>query len=127
VKRWTFGAADGVPEPVAPYAHATEAGGLLCVTGQMPIDPSTGGLVAGAIVAQTDQVMVNLARVLELCDSGLEHVLHARAYLVSMELFVAFNGAYDRWFPHGLPARTCVAVDGLARGALVEVDLLVAR
>ncbi len=127
MRRWTFGAADGVPEPVAPYAHVTEASGLLCVTGQMPIDPSTGGLVPGGIDEQTDQVMVNLARVLELCGSRLEQVLHARAYLVSVELFAAFNGAYERWFLHGLPARTCVAVDGLALGALVEVDLLVAR
>ncbi|HEX3873724.1 MAG TPA: RidA family protein [Solirubrobacteraceae bacterium] len=112
---------------VAPYAHATEANGLVCVTGQMPIDPATGGLAAGGIAEQTDQVMRNLARVLELCESDLGRVLHARAYLVSMELFDSFNAAYEPWFPDGLPARTCVAVDGLAVGALVEVDLLVAR
>ncbi|HEY5197737.1 MAG TPA: RidA family protein [Solirubrobacteraceae bacterium] len=127
MKRWTFTAADGVPDPVAPYAHATEANGLLCVTGQMPIDPASGALALGGVAEQTDQVMRNLARVLELCDSDLGRVLHARAYLVSMELFDAFNAAYERWFPAGLPARTCVAVDGLAVGALVEVDLLVAR
>jgi reactive intermediate/imine deaminase len=128
MKRWTFTAADGVPDPVAPYVHATEANGLLSVTGQMPIDPRTGTLPAGGIAAQTDQVMRNLVRVLELCDSSLDRVLHARAYLVSMELFDAFNAAYEAWFPPGgLPARTCVAVHGLAVGALVEVDLLVAR
>jgi reactive intermediate/imine deaminase len=127
VRRFTFTRADGVPDPVAPYAHATAAGGLLCVTGQMPIDPDSGELVAGGIAAQTDQVMRNLERVLELCGSGLDRVLHARAYLTSMELFGAFNAAYERWFPtDGLPARTCVAVDGLAAGALVEIDLLVA-
>jgi reactive intermediate/imine deaminase len=127
MKRWTFSTADGVPEPVAPYAHATEARGVLCITGQMPIDPATGDLIAGGIAEQTDQVMRNLARVLELCDSDLAHVMHARAYITSMELFEPFNTVYEKWFPDGLPARTCVAVDGLAVGALVEVDLLAAR
>jgi 2-iminobutanoate/2-iminopropanoate deaminase len=127
MRRWTFTAADGVPEPVAPYAHAAEANGMLSVTGQMPIDPATGGLAPGGIAEQTDQVMRNLARVLELCGSDLGRVLHARAYLTSMDLFDPFNDAYVKWFPGGLPARTCVAVSGLAVGALVEVDLLVAR
>ena len=127
MRRWTFTAADGVPDPVAPYAHATEAGGLLCVTGQMPIDPASGAVVEGGVAEQTDQVMRNLGRVLELCGSGLDRVLHARAYLVSMESFDAFNAAYEKWFPAGLPARTCVGVDALAVGALVEIDLLVAR
>jgi 2-iminobutanoate/2-iminopropanoate deaminase len=53
--------------------------------------------------------------------------MHARAYIISMELFEPFNTAYQPWFPNGLPARTCMAVDGLAAAALVEVDLLVAR
>ncbi len=127
MKRWTFTAADGVPDPVAPYAHATEANGLLCVTGQMPIDPATGIVVPGGVAEQTDQVMRNLARVLELCGSDFGSVMHARAYLVSMTAFDAFNAAYEKWFPDGLPARTCVAAKGLALSALVEVDLLVAR
>jgi reactive intermediate/imine deaminase len=128
MRRWTFTPADGVPAAVAPYAHATAAGGLLCVTGQMPIDPASGALVAGGIGEQTDQVMRNLTRVLELCDSGWDRVLHARAYLTGMDLFAAFNAAYAPWFePGGLPARTCVAVSGLAVGALVEIDLLVAE
>jgi reactive intermediate/imine deaminase len=127
VARYTFGPDDGVPAPVAPYAHACAHGELLAVTGQMPIDPGTGRLVPGGIAEQTDQVMRNLGRVLELCGSGFERILHARAYLVSMDLYAEFNGAYERWFAPGtLPARTCVAVDGLAVGALVEVDLLAA-
>jgi 2-iminobutanoate/2-iminopropanoate deaminase len=128
VQRFTFGPEQGVPAPVAPYAHATARGGLLAVTGQMPIDPATGELVASGIAEQTDQVMRNLARILELCGAQLSDVMHARAYLVSMDLFAAFNVAYEAWFdPDTLPARTCVAVSGLAVGALVEVDLLVAH
>lgn len=127
MRRFTFTPADGVPEPVAPYAHATAAGGLLCVTGQMPVDASSGRIVGDDIAVQTDQVLRNLARVVELCGARLDQILHARAYLTSMELFAAFNAAYAAWFePGALPARTCVAVDGLALGALVEIDLLVA-
>jgi reactive intermediate/imine deaminase len=128
MRRWTFTPADGVPAAVAPYAHATAAGGLLCVTGQMPLDAASGALAPGGIAGQTDQVMRNLTRVLELCGSGWGRVMHARAYLTSMDLFAAFNAAYTQWFePDELPARTCVAVAGLAVGALVEIDLLVAH
>jgi reactive intermediate/imine deaminase len=126
VRRWTLSPADGVPAPIAPYAHATSACGVLCVTGQMPIDPATGRVVEGGIGAQTDQVMRNLCAVLDACDARLSDVLHARAYLLCMDDFAVFNAAYEPWFEGRTPARTCVAVSGLALGALVEVDLLVA-
>jgi reactive intermediate/imine deaminase len=123
---WTFTASAGVPEPVAPYSHAVAHAGLLHVTGQMPIDPASGELVPGGITEQTDQVMANLARVLELCDSSMDAVVSARGYLTSMDLYPGFNAAYERWFAPPLPARTCIAVTGLAVGALVEVDLVAA-
>jgi reactive intermediate/imine deaminase len=113
--------------PVAPYAHAVRVGSLWFVTGQLPIDPETDALVAGGITEQTDAVMRNLARVLELCGSTLANVVQARAYLTSMDLYAAFNDAYAAWFaPDGLPARTCIGVTGLALGALVEVDVVAA-
>jgi 2-iminobutanoate/2-iminopropanoate deaminase len=124
ITSWTFTAADGVPEPVAPYSHAVSHSGLLYVTGQMPLDPATGELAPGGIENQTDMVMANLKRVLELCGSSLAGVLQARGYLTSMELYPGFNAAYQRWFTAPLPARTCIAVTGLALGALVEVDLI---
>jgi 2-iminobutanoate/2-iminopropanoate deaminase len=124
IKSWNFTPADGVPHPVAPYSHAVSHGGLLYVTGQMPLDPATGELAAGGIEAQTDRVMANLKRVLELCGSSLSGVLQARGYLSSMDLYLGFNAAYERWFTAPLPARTCIAVTGLAVGALVEVDLI---
>jgi reactive intermediate/imine deaminase len=126
IRCWTFGPSDGVPEPVAPYSHATAYGDVLHVTGQMPIDPSTGELVPGGIGEQTDAVMRNLERVLSLCGSSLDHAISVRAYLTSFDEYAEFNAAYERWFNAPLPARTCIGVTGLALGALVEVDLIAA-
>ena len=123
---WTFGPADGVPPPVAPFAHATAAGETLYVTGQMPTDLD-GRLVAGGIAQQTDQVMRNLARVLELLGGALADVVQARAYLLDWDDYAAFNAVYETWFPGRLPSRTCVGVSGLAAGARVEVDLVAWR
>jgi reactive intermediate/imine deaminase len=128
IRAFTFTPADGVPPSVAPFAHATAAGPTLYVTGQMPTDLD-GTLIAGAIAEQTDQVMRNLARVLELCGAGelQRDVVAARAYLTNWDDYAVFNAAYERWFPDRLPSRTCVGVHGLAAGALVEIDLVAWR
>jgi len=123
---WTFGPDDGVPPPVGPFAHATAAGESLHVTGQMPTGLD-GELIAGGIIEQTDQVMRNLARVLELLGGGLSDVVQARAYLCDWDDYEAFNAAYAAWFGERLPSRTCVGVGGLAAGALVEVDVVAWR
>ena len=122
IRSWTFGPQDGVPPPVAPFAHATAAEQTLYVTGQMPTGLD-GQLVDGAIAEQTDRVLANLARVLELLGGTMADVLAARAYLLDWDDYAAFNAAYERWFPERLPTRTCVGVSGLAAGALVEVDV----
>lgn len=126
IDSWTFD--DGAPAPVAPYAHATAAGPLVFVTGQLPIDAETDAVVgADDVVAQTHQVMRNLVVVLERTGSSLDRVLMARAYLTDMGLYDAFNEAYATWFPGRLPSRTCVIVSGLARGCWVEIDLIALR
>src|SRR4051794_28094118 len=96
-RAWTFGPDDGVPAPVAPYSHAVRLGDQLHVTGQLPIDPMTGGLVVGGIEDQTDTVMRHLQTVLEPCGSSLDEVVQARAYLTSMDLYDGFNRAYAKW------------------------------
>jgi reactive intermediate/imine deaminase len=126
IRCWTFGPAEGVPEPVAPYSHAAAYGDLLHVTGQLPVDPATGGLVAGGIVEQTDAVMAHLDRVLRLCGGSLDAVVSTRAFLTSFDDYAEFNATYERWFSAPLPARTCIGVTGLALGALVEIDLVAA-
>jgi reactive intermediate/imine deaminase len=126
IRAWTFGAEDGVPPPIAPFAHATVAGETLHVTGQMPTDLE-GALIDGAIAEQTDQVLGNLARVLELLGGTFEDVVATRAYLTDWEDYATFNATYERWFTTRLPTRTCVGVSALAAGASVEIDLVAWR
>jgi reactive intermediate/imine deaminase len=123
---FTFGPEDGVPPPVAPFAHATAAGSTLYVTGQMPTGLD-GELVAGGIATQTDQVLENLAAVLARVGGTLSDAVMVRAYLLRWEDYPAFNAAYEPWFPERLPSRTCVGVSGLAAGARVEIDLVAWR
>ena len=118
------------PTPVAPFSHATAADGWLFVTGQMPTDPAddTAPLPDG-IEAQPRRVMDNLKLVLAGTGSGLEQVVFARVYLTRFESdYAPMNRVYQSYFaPDRLPARTCIGVTGLARGALVEIDLLARR
>jgi 2-iminobutanoate/2-iminopropanoate deaminase len=115
------------PKPVAPFSHATAADGWLFVTGQMPTDPDddSAPLPVG-IKAQTRRVIDNLKLVLAGIGSGLDRVVFARVYLTHFERdYAAMNAVYQSYFTPGhLPARTCIGVTGLARGALVEIDLL---
>jgi reactive intermediate/imine deaminase len=122
----TFSPGEGVPPSVAPFAHATIAGPTLFVTGQMPTGMD-GRLVSEDIGEQTDQVMRNLSRVLELAGGTLADVVQVRAYLMDWDEYSAFNAVYERWFPRRLPSRTCVGVSGLAAGSRVEIDLVAWR
>jgi reactive intermediate/imine deaminase len=128
IESWTFPPGLGVPRPAGSYAHATALGPTLYVTGQLPVDPSTERLVDGDITAQTDQVMTNLARVLDLAGSSLSLVVQARSFLRSADDFPAYDEAYRAWFPLRLPSRTTVVVSGFAiPDALVEIDLVAQR
>jgi reactive intermediate/imine deaminase len=117
----------GAPKPVAPFSHATAAAGWLFVTGQMPTDPDDdNAALPEGIEAQTRRVMDNLQLVLAGAGSGLDQVVFARAYLTDFQRdYAAMNCVYQSYFAAGrLPARTCIGVTGLARGALIEIDLL---
>ena len=120
----------GAPAPVAPFSHAAEVDGWVFLTGQMPTDPKDDAapLPAG-IEAQTRRVMDNLILVLNGVGLGLEHVVVARAFLTHFERdYTPMNEVYRSYFPKDrLPARTCVGVTALARGALVEIDFVARR
>jgi reactive intermediate/imine deaminase len=121
---------EGAPDPVAPFSHAVEVDGWVFVTGQMPFRgvSSTSAYPEG-IEAQTRQVMENLKRVLAGCGLGLEHVVAARVFLTRFEEdYERMNEVYASYFPPAKrPARTCVGVTALARGARVEIDFIARR
>ena len=120
----------GAPDPVAPFSHAVEADGWVFVTGQMPF---TGTAIdtpyPEGIEAQTRQVMANLQTVLQGCGLGLADVLSARIYLTHFDAdYAAMNAVYASYFPAGRrPARTCIGVTALAKGARVEIDMVARR
>ena len=120
----------GAPDPVAPFSHAVEADGWVFVTGQMPFaGTSIDEPYPEGIEAQTHQVMENLQTVLQGIGLTLANVLQVRVYLTRFEQdYAAMNAAYASWFPPGRrPARTCVGVSGLAKGALIEIDMVARR
>jgi 2-iminobutanoate/2-iminopropanoate deaminase len=120
----------GAPAPVAPFSHATAVDGWIFVTGQMPTDPADDNApLPEGIEAQTRRVIDNLQRVLDGVGSALDQVVFARVYLTRFERdYAAMNAVYRSYFaPARLPARTCIGVTALARGALVEIDLLARR
>src|SRR5580692_8007613 len=118
------------PKPVAPYSHVVEADGWLFVTGQLATDPDDDSLpLPEGIEAQTRKVMDNLKRALAGAGAGFEDVVCVRIFLTNFERdYAAFNQLYTEYFrPDRLPARTTVGVTHLARGGIVEVDLIARR
>jgi 2-iminobutanoate/2-iminopropanoate deaminase len=118
------------PKPVAPYSHAVEAGGFVFVTGQLATDPDDDELpVPEGIAAQTLKVMDNLNRVLTGIGMGLEHAVMIRIFLTNFERdYAPMNTIFSTYFSDGKrPARTTVGVTGLARGGIIEIDLIAAR
>ena len=118
------------PTHVAPFSHAVECDGWIQLTGQMPTDPDDDSRpLPEGIGAQTRRVMDNLVIVLGGLGLGLEHVLSVRVYITEFRRdYEAMNETYKSYFPPGrLPARTCIGVTGLARDALVEIDMVAKR
>lgn len=114
------------PAAIGPYSQAIEAGGLIFTSGQIPLDPDTGMLVPGGIEAQAKQAIENLRAVLEASGSGLDKVVKTTCFLSSMGDFAAFNEVYAQYFT-GKPARSCVEVSALPKGAAVEIEAVAVR
>jgi 2-iminobutanoate/2-iminopropanoate deaminase len=112
------------PAPIGPYSQAITAGNLIFASGQTPIDPQTGELIAGDIAEQTAQALRNLKAVVEAAGSSLDRVLKTTVYLADMNDFAAMNEAYGRFFPQEPPARTTIQAARLPRDARVEIELI---
>ena len=121
---------DEAPTHVAPFSHAVEVDGWIQLTGQMPTDPDDDSApLPEGVQAQTRRVMDNLIIVLEGLGLDLSHVLSCRVYLTEFARdYEVMNQTYRAYFAAGrLPARTCIGVTGLAREALVEIDMVARR
>ena len=116
--------APDAPQALGAYSPAIKAGNLLFVSGQIPMDPATGRLVDGDIIAQADQVMRNLTALLRAAGLGFEHVVRTTVFMADMEEFAAMNEVYARYIVAPPPARATVQVARLPRDVRIEIDLI---
>ncbi len=120
----TFVSSPGAPKAIGPYSQAVESRGgrILWLSGQIPLDPSTGEIVTGDIAAQAERVMENLGAVLAAAGAGFHDVVRCTVYLADLADFAKVNEVYGRRFPRDPPARVTVQVAALPRGARLEID-----
>lgn len=116
---------DGAPAAIGPYSQGIVAGGFLFTAGQIPIDPATGQLIAGDVVAQTERVLANLQAVIAGVGRTWADVVKTTVFLHDMADFPRVNEAYAKALGTARPARSTVQVGALPRGALVEIDAVV--
>lgn len=111
------------PEAIGPYSQAVQYDKLLFSSGQIPVDPENGEIVAGGIAAQAEQVMKNIGAILEKAGTEYASVLKTTCFLSDMNDFAAFNEVYAKYFTEK-PARSCVAVKTLPKNVLCEVEVI---
>ena len=115
---------DLAPAAVGPYSQAIAANGFVFTSGQVPIDPKEGKIVATTIEEQTEQVMHNIGALLEASGLTFANVVKTTCFLADLNDFAAFNAVYAKYFPNEAPARSCFAVAGLPKGAKLEVETI---
>lgn len=114
---------ENAPAAIGPYSQAVKAGGFVFVSGQIPLHPQTGELVSG-IENQAAQSLENLRAILNAAGLEMEDVVKCSIFLTDMANFAAVNKIYERFFSAPFPARSCVAVSALPKGALVEIEAI---
>jgi 2-iminobutanoate/2-iminopropanoate deaminase len=115
---------DRAPRAIGPYSQAIRAGGFLFVSGQIALDPETGAVLDGDVAAQTERLMTSATAILEAGGASLSTVVKTTVYLTDMAHFAPMNEVYGRFFESDPPARSTVAVAGLPRNVLVEIDFV---
>ena len=111
------------PAAVGPYSQAVKVGDFLYTSGQIALDPATGNMAAADIEGQAEQVMKNLGAVLEAAGYKFEEVVKTTCFLAEIADFAAFNEVYANYFS-SKPARSCVAVKDIPKGALCEIEII---
>ena len=118
---------DKAPKAVGPYSQAVEANGILFISGQIPIDPSTGNIIDGGIAEQTEQVLKNIGAILEEAGLSFKNVVKCTCLLNDMDNFVAMNQVYAKYFTEEMPARAAYGVVKLPLGVMVEIESIAVR
>jgi 2-iminobutanoate/2-iminopropanoate deaminase len=116
----------GAPAAIGPYSHAVRAGGLLFCSGQLPLDPESGELAEGGPGDQARRCLENLTAVCAAAGASLADAVRTTVYLMDMAAFAEVNEVYETYFEADPPARVALAVAGLPKGALVEIDAVIA-
>jgi 2-iminobutanoate/2-iminopropanoate deaminase len=115
---------ENAPGAIGPYSQAVKTGNLIFVSGQIPIDPTTGEFVSDEIEKQTEQVLQNLSAILEAAGSSLNNVVKTTVFLADMDDFSAMNEIYGRYFSEHKPARATVEAARLPRDSRVEIECI---
>ena len=115
---------DKAPGAVGPYSQGIKVGDFLFASGQIALDPAKGKLVSGGVVAEAVQVMKNLGGLLEAAGLTYDDVVKTTVFITNIDFFGAVNEVYGKYFKNTLPARSCVEVGKLPKGALVEVEVV---
>lgn len=113
---------DKAPQPVGPYSQATDVGGRLFTSGQIPVVPETGELAAGGVDAQARQAMENLREVLQAAGSDMKYITKIVLFVKSLDNLDIINEVYSKYFDCVYPARTCVEVSRLPKDAELEIE-----
>ena len=116
---------DKAPKAIGPYSQAVRTDSMIYTAGQLGLDPVSGELVAGSVEEQTRQSLTNLKNVIEAAGSTLGHVVKTTVFLKDMNDFPKMNAIYSEFFGDNPPARSTVAVAGLPKGGLVEIEAVV--
>ena len=112
------------PAPIGPYSQAVEQNGMLFISGQIPVDPNTGNIVAGGVSEQTDMVLKNIQAIVTAAGFGndLSKILKCTIFLNDMSLFAEMNAVYGKYFQENPPARAAFAVKELPLQVMVEIE-----
>lgn len=115
------------PAAIGPYSQAIESNGTLYISGQVPVDPAIGKVVEGGITEQTEQVMKNIAAILEEAGYTFDEVVKSTCLLSDMSNFAAMNEVYGKYYAENPPARAAFAVKGLPLGVMVEIETIAVK
>ena len=118
---------DNAPAPIGPYSQAVQFGNMLFISGQVPIDPATGDVVAGDIRTETTQVMNNLGAILKEAGMDFTNIIKTSIFLMDMGQFAQVNEVYGSYFKDMPPARETVQVSGLPKGVSVEISMIAGK